>query len=113
MMEPQERELVLEQLRSSEARLLELVDGLTPEQWNFREAPDRWSTAENIEHVILVETFLLGTVQKLVAGAPEPRKRILAEGKDSLVLGLAYSRNQKINAREFLRPAGKWPDTSE
>ena len=32
-----ERRLVLEQLASSEARLLELVEGLCPEQWGFRE----------------------------------------------------------------------------
>lgn len=113
MIETQERELILELLKASETRLLELVDGLTPAQWNFREAPDRWSTAENLEHVILVEAFLLDTIRKLLAGPAEPRKRILTEGKDPLVIGLAHSRDQKITAREFLRPAGKWPETQE
>jgi hypothetical protein len=45
-MEIQERQLVLDQLASSEARLLELVEGLTPEQWSFRETPERSSIAE-------------------------------------------------------------------
>src|SRR5271163_580232 len=43
MIETREREFVLEQLSASEARLLGLVEGLTPAQWSFREDAERWS----------------------------------------------------------------------
>jgi hypothetical protein len=43
-MEAQERQPVLDHLASSEARLLEVVKGLSSEQWSFREAPERCST---------------------------------------------------------------------
>ena len=39
-MENHERQLVLDQLASSEARLLVLVEGLTPEQWNCRQTSE-------------------------------------------------------------------------
>jgi hypothetical protein len=109
-----ERRLVLEQLASSEARLLELVDGLTPEQWGFRETPERWSIAENIEHCILLERFILSAVVKALEGAAEPEKRAAVAEKEPLVLGLAKGRNTtKFKARAVTQPAGRWPDTME
>jgi len=112
-METHERQLVMEQLASSEARLLELVDGLTPEQWSFRETPERWSIAENIEHVIAFEEFITGVIAKVMEGPAEPDKKALAAGKEHLVLGLANARSIKFNAREVVRPVGRWPDTNE
>jgi DinB superfamily len=112
-MEIRERQLVLEELASSEARLLELVDGLTPEQWQFRETPERWSIAGNIEHVILFEEFIKGVIAKVMEGAAEPDKRAQAAEKEHLVLGLAKARDTKFNAREVVRPVGRWTDTNE
>jgi hypothetical protein len=112
-MEAHERQLVLDQLASSEARLLDLVAGLTHQQWSFREAPERWSIAENIEHVILLENFITQTIAKVLEGPAEPEKKSLAAGKESLVLGVANSRNVKIKAREAARPVGRWPDPAE
>jgi hypothetical protein len=112
-METHERQLVLDQLASSEARLLELMDGLTAEQWSFREAPERWSIAENIEHLIVFERFILEMIAKAMEGNEEPEKRALAAGKEPLVLGLANARSTRFNAREALRPVGRWTDTAE
>jgi hypothetical protein len=113
MMNKDERQLVLEQLASSEARLLELVDGLTPEQWYFRETPERWSIAENIEHVIAFENFITGVIAKVMEEPAELEKKGATTGKEHLVLGLAKARNVKFSAREVVRPVGRWPDTAE
>jgi hypothetical protein len=113
MMEPHERKLVLDQLASSEARLLDLVAGLTQQQWSFREAPERWSIAENIEHVIVLENFITQTIARVLEGPAQPEKIILAAGKESLVFGVANSRSVKIKAREAARPVGRWPDQAE
>jgi len=112
-MEARERRLVLEQLTASEARLLELVEGLTPEQWSFRETPNRWSIAENIEHLILFENFIMGAIRDTLAGPAEPDKKSLAFTKEPLVLGLANARHAKFNARESVRPVGTWRDMTE
>ena len=112
-METHERQLVLEQLASSETRLLELLNELTQEQWEFRETPERWSIAENIEHVIVLESFIQAAIRRVLEGPTEPEKRPLAAGKEPLVLGLAESRSNKINARESVRPVGRWPNPAE
>ncbi len=112
-MELRERQFVLNQLASSEAGLLELVDGLTPEQWNFRETQDRWSIAEIVEHLILFENFIVRTIATVLQSPPEPGKKASAAEKERLVRGLANTRSTRIQAREALRPAGNWPDANE
>ncbi|WP_263359382.1 DinB family protein [Acidicapsa ligni] len=112
-MEIHERQLVLDQLDSSEARLLELVRELTPEQWSFREAPERWSIAENIEHVIAFENFIMGVIADVMARPAELDKKAFAAEKEPLVLGLANARDVKFNAREVVRPVRRWLDTEE
>jgi hypothetical protein len=112
-MEIHERQVVLDQLVSSEARLLELVGGLTPEQWNFRETKERWSIAENIEHVIVVENFIMSAIDKVMQEPAQPDKKTQTGGKDSLVMRLGNTRGIKINARDAARPAGRWPETEE
>jgi uncharacterized protein with HEPN domain len=113
MMEADERQRVLEQLASSEARLLEVVDGLTPEQWRFRETPERWSIAEIVEHLVLFEGFILGAVANALKGPAEDEKKPLAAGKEHLVLGLADARETKFSAREVVRPVGAWSSTAQ
>jgi hypothetical protein len=112
-MKQEEREFVVGQLRASEARLLEVVRGLTEEQWRFREAPERWSIAEVVEHLAVWESFMLGAVRGALEGLAEPEKQAAVAGKDALVLGLAGSRDKKLKSREAAQPTGRWNDFGE
>ncbi len=112
-MEADERQFVLDQLAASEADLLQLVEGLSPAQWAFRETPDRWSIAEVIEHLVVFEDFILGVITRSLAEQPQPEKKAHAPGKEHLVLGLVASRNTRFKAREAALPKGRWPDPVE
>ena len=112
-MTSQERTLLLEELVSSHSRLIALTSGLTPDQWNFRESPDRWSIAENLEHLVLFERFILSTINDHLERPAEPEKREIIASKQSLVLGLADARHIKFKSRELARPTGRWPDPSD
>ena len=46
--------------------LLDSVAGLSAAQWQFKPAPDRWSIAETLEHIILVETAILRNVRATI-----------------------------------------------
>ena len=112
-MDERERRVVLEQLASSEARLLTLVSGLTEEQWSFRETPERWSIADNIEHLVVFEGFIRSAIAKTLEGVAEPGKKADVAAKEPLAFGVANGRSNKLVAREVVRPAGRWPDRSE
>src|SRR5579859_2161026 len=112
-MKTQERQFAIDQLTSSETRILQLVDNLTPAQWRFHETPDRWSIAEILEHLTVFENFIRATVEQRLLTSPEPEKKPLASTRESLVLTLPDTRSTKFAAREVARPIGRWPDTTE
>ncbi len=112
-MDARERQFVIEHITASESRLLELVEGLTPAQWRFREDAERWSIAEIVEHLVVFEGFITAAVTNSLQAAAEPGKMGLAGAKEPLVLGLAESRGAKLKAREATRPVGRWVDGVE
>jgi hypothetical protein len=111
--EIRERQFVLDQLASSEARLLSLVELLSPQQWRFRETPSRWSISEIVEHVVLFENFISQAIEKALKGPSEPGKRTEVAEKTPLVMGLAGSRRTRFDARPAVRPTGNSPDPRE
>ncbi|HWZ45015.1 MAG TPA: DinB family protein [Candidatus Saccharimonadales bacterium] len=70
-MTPPERDFAINQLDQTRARLLRAVQGLSPEQLLYRPGPDRWSVAENVEHLVVVEGRLLDAMERLLQGPPD------------------------------------------
>jgi DinB superfamily len=113
-MEKHERERVTKQLAASRERLLNLVDGLTPEQWTFRPAEDRWSICDCVEHVTLVEHRLFGLIGKRLEGSPETgNEERPNHPEDDAVASAVPDRSTRRQAPEPARPTGRWSDTNE
>ncbi|MDQ6760115.1 MAG: DinB family protein [Acidobacteriota bacterium] len=105
-----EREVVVLSLQSSRLRLLEVVAPFTPEQRAFQPAEDRWSVAACIEHVTLVETLVLNSIEQQLAAPPTPDKAEPARGKEKLISRLVPERGTRVKAPERAAPTGRWPD---
>jgi DinB superfamily len=71
--EKAEREFLLLYLAQSRERLLDAVEGLTKEQQRFRPAVHRWSVADCVEHVSLVEKMVVKEVQSVLLRPPQPK----------------------------------------
>jgi hypothetical protein len=102
-----ERDFALSQLHATRKLLLDAVAGLSPAQWNFKPAPDRWSIAECAEHVARSEDFMFERVQKLLKTPAAPdRKSSLTN--DELMKGW-LDRSRKVKAGEpRTQPTGRW-----
>ena len=109
-MNPTEREFVVGELAASEARLLDVVRGVTVAQASFRTGPERWSIAEVLEHLVVWEGFMLSAIRGALDTAATPEKQAEVAAKDSLVRGLATSRDKPLKSREAARPTGRWSD---
>ena len=107
---PHPRQHILDQLTASEAQLRAALRSLSPNQWSFCESPDRWSIAENLEHLILFEAFIRDAVQRTLEAPATPVKSRNASEKDALILDLANSRATPLSARDAVRPSGTNPD---
>jgi hypothetical protein len=108
-----ERQQVLDQLGASEAHILRLVDGLTPEQLTFRTAPDRWSIGEIGVHVIAVERRLTRAMGKMIASPSTRYERPDPSEKDAGLWKRTINRETRLQAPEQVRPQGKFRVVAE
>src|SRR6266513_698280 len=102
----EERDRAVAELEGSKKAFLDATKGLSPAQWNFKAAPNRWSVAECSEHIALAEGFIFALVSEKIMKAPgNPEKREAAKGKDDLILKILQDRSHKATAPEPLDPA--------
>jgi DinB superfamily len=84
------------------------VKDLTPAQWSFKPAPDKWSVALTLEHIAVAEDYLFqlvtNNVMKAPAGAPD---RDVAKF-DAMVMAMVPDRTNKRQAPPELVPNGRW-----
>jgi hypothetical protein len=76
-------------------------------QWHFKPAPDCWSIAEILEHLVLIE----GRVHAIVGGmpdAPAASPDRMDSQVDKLILANVPSRSTKVQAPLPVTPSGRW-----
>jgi hypothetical protein len=101
----QERDRVVKYLTSTRDQVIAEASGLSDAQWSFKQAPDRWSVGEVVEHLTLAETFIFDLQQKTMAGdAATPEQLKGAQGRDEAVLKLIPDRTKRVSAPEPLQP---------
>ncbi len=111
-----ERDFAMSSMHATRKLFLDSVAGLTPAQWNFKAAPDRWSIAECAEHIALSENGI-GTMAKGTLKSPDqPEKAVrgdAARAGDQKLLDAVVDRIHKAQAPEPLRPNHKFPTPQE
>jgi uncharacterized damage-inducible protein DinB len=112
-METAERDLVLQHLARSRERLLQAVHGLSSEQHAFHPAEDRWSVADCVEHLIVVENFVLRSIERNLASPPDAAKQSEVRGKEQVILELVPSRNRRVKGPAEVMPTRRWPQFEE
>lgn len=103
-MNPQDRALALDQLRSGWRRLEESVAGLTEAQWNFRPSEGIWSVKDCVEHVAAVED----AVRKALLGAKAGAAAHTASNTDEVVMSASPNRAKKIKTGADFEPTDHW-----
>jgi hypothetical protein len=102
-----EREQGLKYLTETRAGVVEAVTGLSEAQFNFKPAPDRWSVAECLEHISIVEATVLNGVRARLEKAPAPAAGRDYQQVDLTILKMVPDRSTKVKAPPQLEPAGK------
>jgi DinB superfamily len=105
-----ERTFAVKQLDQSRGRLLRLLQGLSAEQLLYRPEPGRWSIAENVEHLVVVEKRLVGAIEKLLPEPPDVSKQ--CSMADAEVVWLIGNVVNPVQAPERVLPSSRWPAQS-
>ncbi len=112
-MEATERKLALEHLNASRERLLATVRGLSAEQRMFQAAERRWSVADCLEHLIIVENFVWKTMQNVLQTPPQPEKQAEVRPRDQIVLEMVPARTRRVAGPPGVHPTRSWRDFGE
>ena len=100
---------IFDDIDSTRARLLQSVEGLSGAEQNFRPAPEKWSAAEIVEHLSIIERRVAKLVAALLEKA-EAQARPRDAGEPFAPVSVAEfverSRAQKFDAPENVRPEG-------
>ena len=110
---PEERDKAVKYLEKTREKVLEATKGLSQAQWNFKQAPDRWSVAEVTEHIAAAEDFLMAMIVNTVMKAPARTETVDLKALDELVLEKISDRSNKVQAPEPLRPSNKFGTPTE
>lgn len=104
-----EREQAQRLLVESRQGFLKAIDGLTPAQWAFKPAPDRWSIQDCVEHVVTMEqTIQSQVISKRLSSPREPLRRLEVNVTDGFILAALPDRNHRFQAPEAFTPRGRW-----
>jgi hypothetical protein len=110
-----ERDFAMSNMQATRKLFLDSVAGLTPEQWSFKAAPERWSIAECAEHIALSEDLISG-MGKSTLTKPESEKVVRgdeARAGDQKLLDAVVDRSHKAQAPEPLKPNHKFATPQE
>lgn len=104
---PADKDKALQYLESTKKDVLDATTGLSPAQWNFKPAPDRWSIAECMEHIAAAEDFIRDNIVNAVMKAPPAPGRDVA-AIDAGILENVPARKTKVQAPEPIKPTNRF-----
>ena len=91
------------------ARLKETVSNLTDEQANFLPEGEKWTAANIVEHLAMVDQGMTQICAKLLSKAQAESGKAGGEAKisEEFLQKLVHGREQKFNAPERVHPSGQ------
>src|SRR5215471_6897354 len=95
-------------LEQTQNAVIGATRGLTAAQWRFKPRADRWSIAENLQHLVTVQERILGPVLGQLAQAPAPPADRDCALIDAIVIHQFPTRLAKFQAPEVVHPAGQF-----
>jgi uncharacterized damage-inducible protein DinB len=106
---PGERQQAAKYLDDSRDGVVQAVQGLSDAQWKFTPGPTRWSIAEVVEHLALIENFFLDDVCPELFKSPKSSPSAGgAKDTDRLILSKLSDRSTKYQAPDLAVPTGRW-----
>jgi uncharacterized damage-inducible protein DinB len=95
-------------LEKTRQGVLAATTNLSDAQWNFKQATNRWSVAEVVEHIAAAEDLFRSMIQGKVMKAPARTEAEDLKALDQLVLQKVPDRSVKAQAPEPLKPNNRF-----
>ena len=106
-----EREFACEYLTFTKQLLLDSIAGLSRAAMEARTEGDRWSMAENIEHLALAGDITWKILHEQLGKRPTPERRELIRVSIKRIICMMSDRSRKLSSLSGLLPGGRFADT--
>ena len=106
----EEREHVVAHLQMTQAWLIDEVSPLSSAQLNFRPAPDRWTVAEVVQHLVVAEPNYWKLLQDSLK---QPPKKLDKQATDADVLWYGIDRTRHDKTSPDQNPKDQHIDVAE
>jgi uncharacterized protein YndB with AHSA1/START domain/uncharacterized damage-inducible protein DinB len=100
-------------LTNSLQKFNDAIANLSEQQLNFKEASDKWSIAECIEHITLAELEFPNIIAKEMQQPANPDNRTKISIKDEEIQPKMTSRKWKAKSPEIFKPSNKFANAQE
>jgi len=106
MLTDAERAAALKDLEETHAALLQAIEDFPPDHFSASPGEGRWSAAQVLEHVVLVEGRVLGRLKGILLEPPDLASQSAVGGREEELFAGGRRRLSRIQAPPALHPAG-------
>ncbi|MEO9885294.1 MAG: DinB family protein [Balneola sp.] len=102
-----ERDFAINYLEATHANIVETVQNLPKESFNYKPKNGGWSVSNALEHILLTETAFFGMAQGSLTNADAKTDEDFSS-KDAVLIGMLANRGTKVQTAAPFEPSGKW-----
>lgn len=91
-------------LQQTQTIVIGATKSVSGAQWKFKTSPDRWSIAEILDHIVIVQERVLDRILDQLPSAPAPSADFDPQTVDAIVIHQFPTRLARFSAPEILAP---------
>lgn len=106
-----DKEFAIKYLNATHQNIVDVVNSLSDEAWNYTPEAGGWSVANCVEHILVTEEAFTGMAMGTVSQAEATKEDLSA--KDGMLIGMLANRGTKVTTAPQFEPSGRWESKEE
>ena len=107
-----DRDFAVDYLNATHQNIVNLVEPLSDEAWNFTPEDGGWSVANCLEHILITESSFFQMAQGYMSQS-EADPEFKSSVSDGVLIGMMANRGSRVQTAEQFEPSGKWSTKQE
>ncbi|MGN8225927.1 DinB family protein [Gracilimonas sp. BCB1] len=107
-----DRDFAVEYLNATHQNIVDLVEPLSDEAWNYTPEDGGWSVANCLEHILSTESSFFQMAQGYMSQS-EADPDFDSSVSDGVLIGMMTNRGNRVQTAEQFEPSGKWSTKQE
>lgn len=107
-----DRDFAVEYLNATHQNIVDLVEPLPDEAWNYTPEDGGWSVANCLEHILTTESSFFQMAQGYMSQS-EADPDFDSSVSDGVLIGMMANRGTRVQTAEQFEPSGKWTTKQE